>query len=90
MTPVPLTPEQLVSLQPLIDEANKPMSPDVLICQIRRLDWTQGAAVILDCKIIPRPAAEQMRAAYRAAIQQINSPTKKQKKSKVSPQAHRN
>ena len=59
-----LTAAQLRELEPLLARAAAPGSPDLLVGQIMREPWTDGAKVYLDVKLIARATAEKMRAVF--------------------------
>lgn len=71
-----LTSEQAAQLKTIMDRANVPLSPDVMLAQLYRLDWSQGAAIVFDIKIIKRAHAAKL-AAYLVKLE--SKPPAKQK-----------
>lgn len=70
MTRLALTQAQADALQPILEQAAAPLSPHVVLCQIRRLDWSEGAHLVMECQTVPRGTAEKMRKLLQTENQQ--------------------
>jgi len=47
-----LSPEQTKAVQPFLDAARVHPSPGIVVAQVLRLDWTEGAHLVLEVSVI--------------------------------------